>query len=408
VGHPEDGDDAAEVLHLDATDLHTTVLVDAAAVGDDVNPGEAEQARVVAALEAVLCGDVGLGPALRELLRDAADNDSRRRLKDALIGVVVLRRRLAWQATRGRGTATPAALLACFFDDDDADGPWPADPVEALGVRRSCPDWLARALIDSLGHDDADAFLANANRPGPVTLRANALRTDRAGLLEALASDGITARENPATPWAVDVVGHANLMGSRAFRDGRFEVQDASSQQVVVACGARPGDVVVDLCAGRGGKTLGLAAVMGDRGRLVAHDVDERALADLRGRTRRLGLRSVSVEHPDTVAGAADVVLVDAPCSSVGVLRRSPELRWRMQPEDLVALQETQRALLERASRLARPGGRVVYATCSVLRPENDDVAETAPPTLESESRRLLLPHRDGGDGFFIAVWRRR
>jgi 16S rRNA (cytosine967-C5)-methyltransferase len=261
-------------------------------------------------------------------------------------------------------------------------------------------------------------------------LRATTLVNTRDELIAALADEGLTARKNPRSPWAVDVVGRANLFGCRAFRDGRFEVQDASSQAVVVAADVRPGDVVVDLCAGRGGKTLALAAAMTDRGALWFHDVDERALADLRGRLLRARVTCARRGLPDD--GTADVVLVDAPCSSTGVLRRWPDLRYTLRADDVEGYAGVQRALLARAARLVRPGGRVVYATCSVLRAENDAVVDDlivndifdridprllhdgshdrptttrGEPALITQSRTLLAPREPGdGDGFFFAV----
>jgi 16S rRNA (cytosine967-C5)-methyltransferase len=418
VGHPEKGPDAAADVGVipaaRARVVGIVVDVETAATGRPVTPGPDERRLARAALRRILDEGAPTLPTLGEALRDAVDNDGRRRLKDLVVGVAVRRLRLAFLVARAGvttdGDARIDALIDAFLADDDArdDVVWSTDPVEAMSRRRSCPPWLTATLIADLGHDDADAFLAAANHPGPVTLRANTLRTTRAALLDSLATDGISARALDVTPWAVEVVGHANLTGCAAWRDAHFEVQDTSSQQVVVAAGARPGDVVVDLCAGRGGKTLALAACMEDRGRLLVHDVDERALRDLRGRVRRLGLRCVEETAPEAVAGQADIVVVDAPCSSLGVLRRSPDLRYRLRPDDIAALAPVQRGLLERAARLVRPGGRVVYGTCSVLRAENGDVADTAADALESESRRLLLPQRDGGDGFFIASWRRR
>jgi 16S rRNA (cytosine967-C5)-methyltransferase len=375
-----------------------------------VNLRPDERALASAVLRQILDDGAPTLPTLAAALRHI-DNDARRgHLKDVVVGVAVRRMRLAFLVARSGRLVDADALIDAFLDDDDDRGDviWSADPVEAMARRRSCPVWLTATLVDDLGLADADAFLASANRPGPVTLRTNTLRTTRDGLISALATDGIVAHPLPSTPWAVDVVGRANLMGSAAFREGLFEVQDASSQQVVVAADVAPGEIVVDLCAGRGGKTLALAAALQDRGRLIVHDVDERARRDLRGRVRRLGLRCVEETAPEAIAGRVDVVVVDAPCSSLGVLRRSPDLRYRLLPADVAALAPVQQQLLERAAMLVRPGGRVVYATCSVLRAENDDVADTAPDTLESESRRLLLPHRDGGDGFFIARWRRR
>ncbi|MBM4281255.1 MAG: RsmB/NOP family class I SAM-dependent RNA methyltransferase [Deltaproteobacteria bacterium] len=261
-------------------------------------------------------------------------------------------------------------------------------------------------LTDALGEKGAEAFLVASNQPGPRTLRANTLVNDRDGLRRALADDGIATVLNPRTPWAVDVVGRANLFGCRAFRDGRFEVQDASSQAVVVAAAVTPGEVVVDMCAGRGGKTLALAAALHDRGTLWFDDVDERALADLRGRLGRARVTGARRGLP--ADGTADVVLVDSPCSSVGVLRRSPDLRYALRPEDVAALGPMQLALLARAARLVRPGGRIVYATCSVLRSENDAVVDdvlAGDQTLVERSRALLWPrNKDDGDGFFVAV----
>jgi 16S rRNA (cytosine967-C5)-methyltransferase len=370
----------------------------------------AERLLARAALERILDDGEATIAALGAVLPRAVDNESRRRLKDVVVGVSVLRRRLSFLVQRGGHQVDVDRLIDAHLDDHDRhdDVDWGTDPVVAMSRRRGCPEWLTATFIADLGHDDADAFLAAANQPGPVTLRANTQRTSRAALIDALVGDNITARALDITPWAVEVIGHANLMGSAAWRAGLFEVQDASSQQVALACDVGPDDIVVDLCAGRGGKTLALAAMMEDRGRLIVHDVDARTLRDLRGRVRRLGLRCVEELPPEDVAGRADVVLVDAPCSSLGVLRRSPDLRHRLRPDDVSALALVQRELLQRAARLVRPGGRVVYATCSVLRAENDDVADTAPISLDSENRRLLLQHRDGGEGFFIATWRRR
>lgn len=339
-------------------------------------------------------------------------NDQRRAVKDAVFGVAVQRLRLL----RDRAlSADDDALDDAALDELVArlhapdDGPWPDDVVDRLAVQRSCPRWLVQRLVSSLGVDDADRFLQASNQPGPRTLRANTIVNDRAGLQRALADEAIVVVDSPRTPWAVDVVGRANLFGCRAFRDGRFEVQDASSQAVVVAAAVRPGDVVVDLCAGRGGKTLALAAAMNDRGTLWFHDVDGRALADLRGRLPRARVTCARAGLPDD--GTADVVVVDAPCSSVGVLRRSPDLRFSLSPDDVLALGSVQRALLAQAARLVRPGGRVVYATCSVLSDENDGVVNAVLatiPWLVARSRTLLVPRVvDDGDGFFVALLER-
>jgi len=362
---------------------------------------------ILAALRAVLVDGRRATDVVAKALRGIATHDERRAIKDAVFGVAVLRMRLAYIAQ----TDDVAALLRCWRDDiADDDVRWPDDDVEALALRRSCPLWLTQRIVDARGLDGADAFLAAANVPGPATLRANTLRGDRASLRAALGLDGIVTVDNDATPWAVDVVGHANLFGAAAFRAGAFEVQDASSQRVIVASEARAGDVVVDLCAGRGGKTLGLAASMENRGRLIAHDVDGSPLRDLRGRLGRAGADIVEVVDDVTAiaTGIADVVVVDAPCSSTGVLRRSPDLRFTLRAADVDAVVEVQRTLLARAATLVRPGGRVVYATCSVLRAENDVVVDGAPDVLIEKERRHLGAPFDAGDGFFYAVWKRQ
>lgn len=375
--------------------------------------GGGERDVVVAQLQRILAGDVGTAAGVAVALRGLPDNDSRRRVKDAIYGVAVMRLRLAFIARARLLPTTVDSLLdlaladrAGTIDDDDGDTEWPADPIEALSVRRSCPPWLRDQLVTSLGFDDADAFLAMSNQPGPITLRTNTLRTSREDVLTALTNDGIAARQNLSTPWAVDVVGHANLMGSRAFRAGLFEVQDASSQLVALACDVSPGDVVVDLCAGRGGKTLALAAALHNQGRIVVSDVDGAALKALHGRLARAGVTCVvDASREPLRPQMADVVLVDAPCSSVGVLRRWPDLRYRFDASQLTALVDTQRTLIAQAATLVRPGGRVVYATCSVLDAENHTTHPGGQPGLQFRSSRLLLPHRDGGDGFFIATF---
>jgi 16S rRNA (cytosine967-C5)-methyltransferase len=400
------------------------------------------------ALGRILWRAEGTLPSLATVLPRTDDNDSRRRLKDVIVGVSVLRLRLAYLIVTARRTSTPpdeAALIAAtanadvdtwidaFLDDDDArdDVAWPTEPVLGLVARRSCPSLLAAMLMRSLGHADADAFLAASNRPGPVTVRTNTLRTTRAALVASLAEDGIIVQIDESTPWAVRVLEAAaaastttttttatatttaarrapHLMASRAWRAGWFEVQDASSQHVALESGATPGAVVVDLCAGRGGKTLALAAMMQDQGRLIAHDPDPRALRDLRGRVGRLGLRCVEhMTSPEAVAGRADIVVVDAPCTSSGVLRRAPDLRFTLTAADVERHRRLQREVWGRAAGLVSTGGRIVYATCSVLSAENDDIVADATTALVPERRRLLLPHRDGGDGFFIASFRR-
>jgi 16S rRNA (cytosine967-C5)-methyltransferase len=312
-----------------------------------------------------------------------------------------------------------------------------ADPVERLALEGSLPGWLASRLAAEMGIDEARAFAAAVNQRAPLTVRANLLKTTREALQARLAAEGTGSRPTPLSPWGLVLDGHENAFALEAFRDGLFEVQDEGSQVVVLACGARPGMRVVDACAGAGGKSLALAAEMRNRGEVLALDVDEERLGEARRRARRAGVHNLRtrVVPPDAaadaaladLAGTADLVLVDAPCSGLGTLRRKPDARWRLGPSDPERFGAVQRELVERFARLVRPGGRLVYATCSVTRAEDEEVAAfaaglpgLAPLPMEraagAELARAaganghelrLWPHRHGTDGFFVATFQR-
>jgi 16S rRNA (cytosine967-C5)-methyltransferase len=310
------------------------------------------------------------------------------------------------------------------------------DPARRLGLRRSLPDWLARRFLAEYG-DEADALAAALNERAPLALRANSLRTTREALAGRLAGEGLETHATVHAQAGLIADTRVNVYGLAAFKEGLFEAQDEASQLVAELVAPPPRGLVVDACAGAGGKTLALGALLGSRGRIVALDIDERKLEELRRRARRAGLtnaRAVTVTTdgwPDEVAalaGRADRVLVDAPCSGIGALRRNPEARWRLTEEDLRRLPDQQRAIARRAWSLVAPGGRLVYATCTVLRAENEDVAaalggagwepvrpaeiwggERARALVDASGFHLkLLPHRHGTDGFFAAVWRKR
>lgn len=297
---------------------------------------------------------------------------------------------------------------------------WPADPVDRLACEHSLPRWLAERWHRQFGQDDAAALASTVNRPGPVVLRANTLVTDRDGLLRALGAEGIPAHATRLSPLAVQVEGRANLFGSKAWRGGLFEVQDEGSQLVALAVGARPGERCLDFCAGAGGKTLALAAAMENRGEILATDTDPQRLINLAARAKRAGValvrtRRLDADRPLPDLGLADRVLVDAPCSSLGSLRRSPDLRWRLRPEAIAGFAASQREVLRRAAGCVRPGGLLVYATCTLTTEENEGVAEGferehsgwSPSPLADGGPLRLLPHVHGTDGFFACAWRR-
>eukprot|EP00747_Dinoflagellata_sp_TGD_P202851 gnl/TRDRNA2_/TRDRNA2_76430_c2_seq1.p1 gnl/TRDRNA2_/TRDRNA2_76430_c2~~gnl/TRDRNA2_/TRDRNA2_76430_c2_seq1.p1 ORF type:complete len:287 (-),score=41.11 gnl/TRDRNA2_/TRDRNA2_76430_c2_seq1:118-951(-) len=271
---------------------------------------------------------------------------------------------------------------------------------------------------------------------GRVTLRVNTLKSTRPELIEAIAARGVRAVPTAESPWGVWLPDGRPPGGGvwqlPGWNEGLFEVQDEGSQLIVLATEAAAGETVVDYCAGRGGKTWALASLVGQKGTVRAWDIDEELRRQLRGdRATRAGAASI-VEAPDEqpLSGiAADVVLVDAPCSSCGVLRRHPSQRWAISEADVREIASVQRVVLREAAALVRPGGRLIYATCSLLREENQDVADIfeaesadqfepwdfadAPWAemtggLVAHHQRLLLPHVEGSDGFFMSRWRKR
>ena len=306
----------------------------------------------------------------------------------------------------------------------------PEDDVP-LWVVGGIPKWLEGDLVARYG-DDTLAELQALNRPAPVDLRVNGLKGSREDALAALAAAGIDAEPTPTSPLGIRLAGRSALPQLAAYRDGLIEVQDEGSQIVALMTDARPGMDVLDLCAGAGGKTLALAAMMENRGRLVAADTDGRRLS----RTGpRLGRAGVSVAEPVFLDGGGALpeggferVLVDAPCSGSGAWRRNPDAKWRLTPEALEKLVRLQGKILEAAARAVKPGGRLVYATCSMLPVENEAQVERflgdhpgfGPVRPDGVWRAAglpgdpgagpwlqLTPHRHRTDGFFIAILER-
>ena len=305
-------------------------------------------------------------------------------------------------------------------------------------VALSLPDWLFQALCERFGEEEARALGRSLLEPAPLQLRANALKVRREALIEQLGAEGIRARAIDAVPGALEVEGHPALERSASFAAGAFEVQDAGSQLLALLVGARRGQRVIDLCAGAGGKTLALAAMMNSLGQVFACDVSIARLQRLRPRLTRSGATNVQPFAIDSLtdrklerlAARAHAVLVDAPCTGTGTLRRNPDLKWRFGPDDLLRLRDEQRAILSAAARLVAPDGVLVYATCSLLAAENEEQAqwfEASHPEFEREDAAALLsaagavlpadafrdralvclPHRHGTDAFFGVRWRR-
>lgn len=300
----------------------------------------------------------------------------------------------------------------------------------APAVRCDLPDWLYNRLEAQFGAEETLKLAQAVNLPAPLDLRVNTLKTSREALLERLTEEGINAVAGPLSPTAVRLREKPALAKHALFLEGAFEVQDEGSQLLGYLLEPKRGEAVVDFCAGAGGKTLLLGALMKNTGRLYAFDVSDKRLAKLKPRLARSGLSNVHparIEHErDTkikrLAGKVDRVLVDAPCSGLGTLRRNPDLKWRQSEESVAELTVKQAAILDAAAKMVRPGGRVVYATCSLLTAENDAIVDaflashpdfTLTPAsavlakhgiaLDGDLLRLL-PHQHNTDGFFAAV----
>lgn len=306
-------------------------------------------------------------------------------------------------------------------------------------VRIECPHWAEPGLRRSLGERFAPELAAMLG-PAPLDLRVNPIKADRNSVLAQLKADGIEARASALSPYGVRVSGRPNIAIHPLFKDGAIEIQDEASQLVALVADARPGHQVVDFCAGAGGKTLAIAATMENKGRIVACDVLEGRLRRAKERLRRAGVHNVETrplasENDKWVKrhkGAFDRVLVDAPCSGTGTWRRNPDMRWRQLGPAVDELTALQSRLLDSGARLVRPGGRLVYATCSLLPQENESQAESfLARSPEFRRARLaeiweetivargggafpdpgphlkLTPARNHTDGFFASIFER-
>lgn len=289
-------------------------------------------------------------------------------------------------------------------------------PEMPEAVQLECPEWAESRLRAALGAGfvaEMQALLESA----PLDLRINPVKTDRETAQKLLAGEEIVADPTPLSPLGLRVRGRPALAATKAFQDGLVEIQDEGSQMLALLVDAQPGHQVVDFCAGAGGKTLAIAALMKNKGRVIACDVLARRLTRAAERFRRAGLfnietRALSSERDPWVKrhkGRFDRVLVDAPCSGVGVWRRNPDARWRTLGPPLEELVPLQQNILDSAARLVKPGGKLVYATCSLLREENEDQIATFlaahPDFSEAASSVLkLTPARHNTDGFFGAA----
>src|SRR5437899_5223269 len=373
---------------------------------------------------------------LERLGRGALATDARRRLLAALVLVqgwapVQIERACDGDRFRPERLAPPERALIAGLVDQTLEHPAMPDDV-----RWNYPAWLdphlRRVFGDTLGRE-----MAALNGPAALDLRVNLLKGDRLGAKIALEGEGVKAEESRYSPYGLRVFERIPLATLESFKSGRIEVQDEGSQLAALLADARPGMRVVDFCAGAGGKTLAIAAAMNNRGHLIACDVSEKRLERATQRLRRAGISIVQRRHltgerdkwVKRHAGSFDRVFIDAPCTGTGTWRRNPDAKWRLAESDIAELAVLQNSIIESAARLVAPGGRLIYATCSFLREENEEQIERflagapdfaqlpvsgvwrttiggKPPSAGDVLR--LTPARHGTDGFFVAICERK
>ena len=352
-------------------------------------------------------------------------------------GTGEVERRFALLAWRGN-----AAFLRAALTPQEAQWLAQVEKVDAAELpdklRHNLPDWLAQALQDEVG-EGFWPLVETLEGLASLDVRVNVAKASRDAALAALTAQGVAAHATPYSPVGLRIEGKPALHRIDVFQRGEIEVQDEGSQLIALLTGAKRGEMVADFCAGGGGKTLALGAAMRNSGRLYAFDVSAHRLAGLKPRLARSGLSNVypvQIAHErderiKRLAGKIDRVLVDAPCSGLGTLRRHPDLKWRQTAQTVEAFAPRQTAILAGAARLVKPGGRLVYATCSLLRTENEAIADAFTAAHGAAFRVLpvadalrraqvadadalvdgsclrLWPHRHATDGFFAAAWER-
>ena len=280
--------------------------------------------------------------------------------------------------------------------------------------KESIPDWIDELGIEELGKSAWSKEIEMQNEQADVILRVNTLKTNKKDLQLKLQSENIETEVIPNYPSALKLIERANVFKTEAFKNGWFEVQDASSQLVADFLDVKPGMKVVDACAGAGGKTLHLASLMENKGQIIAMDIYESKLKKLKIRARRNGVHNIELKVIDSTKpikklyGKADRLLIDAPCSGLGVLRRNPDAKWKLQPEFIENIKKVQSEVLEKYSKMVKPGGKMVYATCSVLPSENQDQVEKfltseAGKDFKFVKDKKILAYKSGFDGFYMA-----
>lgn len=350
----------------------------------------------------------------------------------------------AVRIAKKRGHAGIAGLVngvlrSLLRDGTAPDIPDSLPPAERIALKHSHPAWMVERWIAAYGEGTAEAICEANNAPPHASVRVNRLRTDRTKLLEAMEQAGLTVHASPLSADGIVAERAGSLADTPWYRDGLLTIQDESSMLVAAVADPSPGMTVLDCCAAPGGKSTHLAEIMRNEGRVIANDVHEHKRALIDTQQERLGIGIIETITADALeldrrypAKSMDVVLLDAPCSGLGVIRRKPEIKWNKSPEDIAALADLQRRLLETAGRLVKPGGTLVYSTCTITPEENEETVrwflEKHPDYIPDDGwpeavltplreqgilpepfqgRLQLLPHHYGSDGFYIARMRR-
>ncbi len=382
----------------------------------------------------------------------------RRFIAESLYGILRHMKKLTWTVTASGSNVSGILLCAAYLmlvrnstpEELSAETNIPVEQLQAieqlvrtdppgssetesLSLRYSFPEWMIGEWIESYGLQETEALCSVLNSQAPMTIRVNTIKTTREECRSALQQEGIETEIAVHSPFGLHLKRRTNLFQLKAFKDGLFEVQDEGSQLLALLTDPKPKDKVIDACAGAGGKALALAAVMKNRGEIFALDVHSFRLDELRKRIKRSGVDSIRTraiqenEYISTLEQSADVVLVDAPCTGTGTIRRNPGMKWSVSPTMVDELQQKQFSILSLNARYVKPGGRLIYATCSLMKQENENVVSrfldeqkhfvrTDPKQildryglahLGNNGYVQLMPHKTDTDGFFAVVMKR-
>ena len=336
---------------------------------------------------------------------------------------------LAKLAKRGQASGLVNAVLRKLSQNKKALPPVPErDDVQRLSIQYSHPKWFVKRLVSLLGREEAERFLACDNQIAPITVQVNPLKTTLEVLTEELQQAGISVQPHSWVPDCLELSGTGDLAALPSFREGKFLVQDPAARLVSLIAGIRPGQKVLDVCAAPGGKSLSAAFAMAGNGSIVACDLHENKLKRIQESADRLGVNIITTQAADGRVfqpeweASFDTVLVDAPCSGLGIIRKKPDTRYK-KADDLFTLPVVQAAILDNAARYVRPGGTLVYSTCTILPEENEQVTEAflaehadfglepfelPLPVGKSDGSLTLWPQRHDTDGFYICRMTRR